>query len=304
MGIFNFLSGSQGNNSISSERQQDILNAIQTDSVPKMISKRLNSSKEGTSPWLATFNPAELLIMRSHGIRPIATVSSTCWLQYGWSWTVGHAQGWQKALDRLREEAKAAGANAVLDVKMRTIPLNMEDSMDFTLIGTAVYVEGLSPSRDPIVATVPPLEFAKLLDSDIIPVGLAIGAEYQWFSDWRSSTNLFLMGNIECTPLSKLFESVRRGAHEALRANARQQGNGVLAHINFSQMFEKEGDQNNPKQYLARHIVIATTLETSTLKVVPHHIQLVVDMHEGKSPLQDKKPHHQSYGSNEQEGGI
>ena len=59
-------------------------------------------------------------------------------------------QGWDMALQRLRDEVKAAGANAVLDVKMRTVPISGESSMDFTLIGTAVRVEGLPPSADPI----------------------------------------------------------------------------------------------------------------------------------------------------------
>ncbi|RUR08772.1 heavy metal-binding domain-containing protein [Legionella sp. km772] len=304
MGLFNFLSGLTASNSASTERQQDILNAIQTNSVPQLISTRLQASREGARPWLATFSPAELLIMRSHGMRPIAAVSSTCWLQYGWSWTKGHAQGWQTAVDRLREEAKAAGANAVLDVKMRTIPLNMENSMDFTLIGTAVYVEGLPPSPKPIVATVPALEFAKLLESDIIPVGIAVGAEYQWLSDWNGRTNLLFMGNIECRDLSNLWENVRRGAQESLRMNARPQGNGVLAHVSFSQMFEQEGDQNRPKQYLARHIVIATVVDTSKHQAITHPIQMVVDMHDGKTPLQDKKPFHESYTSNESDGGI
>jgi hypothetical protein len=304
VGIFDFLSGLKGNNSASSSRQESFINAITNDTVPPTISERLQSSRKGTSPWLATFNPAELLILRSHGIRPIAAVSATCWLHYGWSWTEGHVQGWQKALFRLCEEAKAAGANAVLDVRMRTIPLNTENSMDFSLIGTAVYVDGLPPSKEPIVATVPALEFAKLLDADIVPIGIAVGAEYQWMNDWAGRTNYFLAGNQECTALSSLWERVRRGAHEALRANAKVQGNGVLAHINFSQMFEQEGDQNQPKQYLARHIVIATTIETSMMKVIPHDIQMVVDMHAGKTPLKDKKPYHQSYNTNEKEGGV
>jgi hypothetical protein len=34
-----------------------------------------------------------------------------------------------------------AGANAILDVKMRTIPFAIDISMDFTLVGTAVHVE-------------------------------------------------------------------------------------------------------------------------------------------------------------------
>ena len=184
------------------------------------------------------------MIARSHGLRPIAAVSAACWLHYGWSWTEGHAQGWDTALRSLREEARAAGANAVLDVKMRTVPLRVEDSMDFTLVGTAVYVEGLPPSDEPIVATVPALEFVKLLEADVVPTGIAIGAHYEWMNDWGGNAKMTWMGNIKSRPLSDLWEVVRQRAHQQLRSHARAQGNGVLAHVNFSQMFEGE-DQSN-----------------------------------------------------------
>ena len=69
--------------------------------------------------------------------------------------------------------------------------------MDFTLVGTAVHVEGLPPSPDPIVATVPALEFVKLLEADVVPTGIAIGAHYEWMTDWRGSANQTWMGNIE-----------------------------------------------------------------------------------------------------------
>ena len=285
------------------QRQADITAALSTNTVPHNIAKRLHATRDGALPWIATLSPSELLIVRSHGIRPIAAVSATCWLHYGWSWTEGHSQGWHTALDRLCEEAKEMGANAVLDVKMRTIALDIENSMDFSLVGTAVRIEGLPPSDKPIVATLPALEFVKLLEADIVPVGLAVGAEYEWMSDWRGSTNLFWMGNIECKALSNLWENVRRRAHNNLRVNARSQGNGVLAHINFSQMFEREVDKQ-PKQYLARHIVIATIVDTSKRKVVPHDFKMVVDMHAGKTPLTGSANHHQSYASNDQEGGI
>ncbi len=69
--------------------------------MPQFIQDRMEAARNGTAPWLATLTPAELLMARSHGIRPIAAVSATCWLHYGWSWTEGHAQGWQKALQTL-----------------------------------------------------------------------------------------------------------------------------------------------------------------------------------------------------------
>jgi hypothetical protein len=260
--------------------------------------------------------------VRSHGFRPIAAIAATCWMHYGWSWTEGHAQGWNTALARLKQEAFMAGANAVLDVKMRTIPLAVENSMDFTLIGTAVRVEGLPPSSDPIVATVPTLEFVKLLEADIVPTGIAIGAQYEWLNDWYGDTGLTFAGNVETVVLSQFWERLRQRAHAELRANAAPQGNGVLAHVHFGQLFKIEA-AGQPKRFLGRQIVVATTVdapkpakpanmpwgappwgESKPRPAVPHAIGIVVDMHAGRSPLTGRARHHQSYALNEQEGAI
>jgi hypothetical protein len=309
MGLFDFLKGPDAETLALREaaeaRQAEILRSIRarTHTVPNFVEERLEASRAGRAPWLATLTAPELLIARSHGVRPISAVSATCWLHYGWSWTEGHAQGWQKALQRLRQEARAAGANAVLDVKMRTVPVDVESSMDFTLVGTAVKVDGLSPSDEPIVATVPALEFVKLLENDIVPTGIAIGAEYRWITDWSGRTNLAWYGNIECNVLSDHWRYVRDCAYRRLREDTARQGNGALAHINFSQMFESEG-QNDTKQYLARHIVIATVIDQPRSKPLLHDFQMVVDMHAGKTPLTGTANHHQSYASNDEEGAI
>jgi hypothetical protein len=285
-------------------RQADILMSLRGNRVPTSTMQRLQEARSGKMPWIATLTPAELMVARSHGLKPIASVSATCWLHYGWSWTLGHAEGWGTALRRLKAEARACGANAVLDVKMRTIPLGVENSMDFTLVGTAVYVEGLPPSDDPIIATVPALEFVKLLEADVVPTGIAIGAHYEWMADWRGNANMAWMGNTESRALSNLWEMVRQRAHQDLRNSAKPQGNGVLAHLNFSQMFEREGGENQPKQYLARHIVIATTVDARRGTPFPHEIKMVVDMHAGATPLTGTTRHHQSYATNEEEGAI
>jgi uncharacterized protein YbjQ (UPF0145 family) len=306
MGLFDFLKGPSpedlARRAEHNARIADIQKCLQSGDVPASIKTRLESARNGTLPWVATFTPAELSIVRSHGLRPIATVSATCWLHYGWSWTEGHAQGWELALRRLREEAWAAGANAVLDVKMRTIPLGVENSMDFTLIGTAVSVDGLPPSNDPIVATVPALEFVKLLEADVVPTGIAIGAHYEWLADYNRSARMTWRGNIESQTLSELWEVVRQRAHQNLRSHARTQGNGVLAHLNFSQMFESE--KNKVPQYLARHIVVATTVDAKRGTSSPHDIKIMVDVHASGTPLTGTKRHHQSYASNEAEGAI
>ena len=306
MSLFDIFKGpspeSQAVQAANRGRLADIEASLRDKRVPTSTRERLEGARAGRLPWTATLTPAELMIARSHGLRPIASVSATCWLHYGWSWTEGHSQGWNTALRRLRDEAKAAGANAVLDVKMRTIPLQVQDSMDFTLVGTAVRVEGLPASDDPVVATVPALEFVKLLEADVVPTGIAIGAKYEWLTDWRNAARQTWMGNTESTVLSRFWEKVRKEAHAELRKNAKPQGNGVLAHLNFSQMFEFE--QNDTKQYLGRHIVVATTVDARRGQPFPHEVKMVVDMHAGSTPLVGRRPHHQSYASNDEEGAI
>ena len=290
------------------QRQADILDGVHRNRVPHCIEARLQDARAGKLPWVATLTPAELLIARTHGLTPVAAVSATCWMHYGWSWTEGHAQGWNAALHRLRMEARAAGANAVVDVKMRTLPLQVDSSMDFTLVGTAVRLEGLPPSEHPVVATVPALEFVKLLEGDVVPVGIAIGAHYHWMTDWRRSTNQAWMGNVESTALSQLWRDVRKMAHADLKRTTVAQGNGALAHVNFSQMFEREGGENQPKQFLARHIVVATVVDAKRdgrkLSAIPHDIGMVVDMHAGRTPLTGRAAHHQSYDTRDSEGAI
>jgi hypothetical protein len=323
MGLFDWLKqGSdpelQASKEDSARRQADIQQSLRNGKVPADIAQRLEEACSGRQPWIATLTPAELLVTRSHGLKPIAAISATCWMHYGWSWTQGHAQGWHAALQRLRAEARACGANAVVDVKMRSIAVEIENSMDFTLVGTAVKVDGLPPSDEPVVATVPALEFVKLLDADIVPCGIAIGAHYEWMTDWRNNANMSWMGNIESRPLSQLWETVRRQAHAHLRDNARGQGNGVLAHVDFSQMFEREVD-NQPKQYMARHIVVATVVDVPVARgslrygaadgaqrsaALAQKFKMVVDMHADSTPLTGTTRHHQAYYSNDEDGAI
>src|ERR1700756_447432 len=48
----------------------------------------------------------------------------------------------------------------------------------------------LAPSNDPIVATVPALEFVKLLEADVVPTGIAVGVHYEWLKDGMGPDNL------------------------------------------------------------------------------------------------------------------
>lgn len=275
--------------------------ALNTGRLPSFVKQRLNDAGQGQLPWIATMTPSELLLARSHGIRPLATVSGICWYHFGFSWTKGHAEGWHAALKRLKKEALAAGANAVVDVKMRTVQLDVEASMDYTLVGTAVRIEGLPPSKDPIVSTVPALEFVRLLEAGIVPVGIAVGAHYEWLTSYRNLDGSGWMGNQPLNELGQFWESVRRKALRSLKEDTVRQGAGVLAHTHFGQILKDEENE----RYLARHIVIGTVVDSKQYASFPHEIRPVVDMRDTLSPLLDTRPHgHNAYSTNEEEGPI
>jgi hypothetical protein len=299
--------------------------ALEHGGLPPFVEERLVAAAAGKGAWVATMTPAELLLIRSHGIRPVATVSGTCWFHYGYSWTEGHAAGWHEALDRIQREAEAAGANAVLDVRMRTVRHSIGASMDFTLLGTAVKIDGLQPTAKPVVATVPAIEFVRLLEAGIVPVGLAVGAQYDWFPNgnyfageswgggsswgsgsWQTQQKMQSWSNQPLTELTGFWESIRRDAHADLRRAAAAQGNGVLAHTQFGQLLRQERDKQ-PPQYLGRHIVIGTVVEVERGAGVEHGIEMVLDMRDQASPLRAGATlRHASYDGdlNDTEGSI
>ena len=280
--------------------------ALAQNGLPYFVTERLAGAAAGHAPWVATMTPAELLLMKTHGMRPVATVSGTCWYSYGRSWTEGHAQGWHEALERISLEAAAAGANAVVDVRMRTLRHRIGTSMDFTLIGTGIRVDSLPPTPHPVIATVPALEFVRLLEADIVPVGIAVGARYQWLGDWswygaadrqaiwrtQSALGLF-SGNQPLPDLMDFWEGIRRAAHADLRAAAAWQGNGVLANIQMGQLIQVERDKS-PPAYLGRHIVVGTVVDTKPGAPVPHGVDAVIDMRDSLSPLKGGGGHRHS----------
>lgn len=292
-------------------RAEDWRTALDARRLPAFVRNRLRDAGTGRTPWMSTMTPAELLLSRSHGLRPVATVSGTCWYHFGWSWTEGHAEGWHLALDRLRQEAAAAGANAVVDVKLRTVTLpGTGDSMDYTVVGTAVKLDGLPPSADPVIATVPAIAFVRLLEAGIVPTGVAIGARYDWLT--ASPTSVFgvsTLGNWgqngELGEVSRFWEDIRRQAIDDLRRDTARLGDGVLAHTHFAQLLKREAGENQPVQLLGRHIVLGTAVQTGGRDPVPHGIATVVDMRDALSPLHGEVPHgHTAYGAQADEEGA
>ena len=145
------------------------------------------------------------------------------------------------------------------------------------------------------------MEFVRLLEMGIAVCGIAIGAEYDYLGGYGggySAAGAFsggptgrvqqqlsaFRGNTPIMELTEFWEKIRRQAHAQLRRSAETIGTGVLAKTQFGQLIRVERDKQ-PPDYLGRHIVIGTVVETRRGDGVPHHIAMVVDMRDELSPL-------------------
>ena len=277
--------------------------AIARETLPPFVDARLKASAAGAVPWLSTTSPAELLLGKSHGMRPLATVSGTCWAQYRNTGADGYltdewgnfARGWTKAVERMAREARAVGANAVVDVRMRSTPSPQSSSADFTVFGTAMKFVRLPASPDPVIATVSALDFVRLLECGIVVCGLGIGTAYDFmftpgtYTDTRPgghqrATAIHQQmragsGNRHIADLTAFWEKIRRDAHAALRRDTTRLGRGVLAHTHFSQL-SRAGEN-----FFGRHIVIGTAVQTGRQSRQAPTITPVIDMRDDLTPL-------------------
>ena len=283
-------------------RDQEWQSCLDQDRMPSFVQRRLADTKSGKLPWVSTTSVGGLLAQRSHGIKPIGLVSGNCWYQYGFSWTRGHYDGWHKAIDRLWREAAALGANAVVDVTMKVQRMaDTSSQMDYGVLGTAVSIAGLGESRNPVVATVSALEFARLMEAGIVPVGLAIGAHYQWYYPNQNMLGQNMSGlgmgmgmgmgsgmgmmsgwNQELTSLSEFLTEVRRTAVGQLQSDAARIGTGVLARVEYSEIVPGEEQEGVPPRYLARHIAFGTAVLHDPRHHVPMRLRSVFSVKDGK----------------------
>lgn len=283
MSLFGGFNKDRENEAAAMARQAAWQDALAHGTLPAFVKTRLAETASGKKPWVSTASPAGLLAQRSHGIRALGLVSGNCWFHYGYSWTRGHYEGWHTAIDRMRLEAALMGANAVVDVTMQVKrmpgPDNL-DHMDYAVLGTAVRIDGLPESSNPALATVSALEFARLLESGIVPVGIAIGAYFDWFvASAYSPANVMSYWNQELAPLSTFLTRVRRQALQELRDDGVRIGSGVLAHTQHSELHRIEPDENNPYlRFLARHIAIGTAVIHDRRSFRPFGVRPVISV--------------------------
>jgi len=189
------------------------------------------------SAWGSTLSAAEFAVIASVGFEPVGQVFGAAVYDTGSARTYGCPgsfasqvqamyQARQAALDRMTAECARLGGHGVVGVRLSAGDFVL-GGLEFIVIGTAVRACGVaSQPRSPFTSDVSGQDFAKLIMTGWVPVGLALGVSIGSRHDDRSTTRQarLLSGNAEVTGWTELVTASRTDARRELQSDVRRLG--------------------------------------------------------------------------------
>jgi uncharacterized protein YbjQ (UPF0145 family) len=207
--------------------------------------------------------------------------------QLGFSGEVSNVEdamyaSFQVALARLKLEAKAVGAHAVVGVKLRSRKIEVGQGaheVEYTFMGTAVRMEGHEVPEEPVLCTVSVPEFAKLVECGSMPVGMALGIGiYYQYTDFINSWQNSSWSNQEIQNYTEASYYVREIAMKRFSADVkRHHGHGVLAHnTSFSvRKIDVDNNNNNRIDHLLEFVSMGTVVTDNADHALPTFKQAI-----------------------------
>jgi uncharacterized protein YbjQ (UPF0145 family) len=189
------------------------------------------------STWGSALTADEFAVIRSAGFEPVGQVFGAAVYGTGSASTSGCPgsfaaqvqamyQARRAALDRMTAECARLGGHGVVGVR-----LSMGDfllgGLEFMVIGTAVRASGVAVEPpSPFTSDVSGQDFAKLIMTGWVPVGLALGVSIGSRHDDRPTTRQarWLSGNAEVTGWAELVTQSRTDARRELENDVRRLG--------------------------------------------------------------------------------
>jgi uncharacterized protein YbjQ (UPF0145 family) len=166
--------------------------------IPEAARKRLEELRRGRSFFTSDLSVPEFLVAREAGFKPLTQVMGSCFYNVGWQWMPGSSwqSSWQKlyaegqtfeletqteawnearrlALGRLAAEARLAGADAVVGVRIARGNYDWAAGLlEFVATGTAMRSERYDLGDEPVLSNLSGQEFAALYTHGYWPVGI------------------------------------------------------------------------------------------------------------------------------------
>jgi uncharacterized protein YbjQ (UPF0145 family) len=290
-------------------RAERSVEALEAGGIPVAAAERLDAYRHsGTRFFTSDLTVNELALARQAGFRPLTQVMGTCFYRTGWQsypWASPGGMGWgssagetfeleqqtdawnearRLAVDRLAQEARLAGADAVVGVRLRRRHHDWAAGLiEFVVVGTAVRSERHRFADGPALSNLSGQDLSKLVRHGFWPVGLVAGTTVAYVATGSrqglQSTGLFSgLRNQEMTDFTRgmyraralAMERLSRQAH-ALRAHGvvgvsiershteveRDRGGGtrytdliIELHVLGTAVVEMQRDEAPPPTYL------------------------------------------------------
>lgn len=222
------------------ERQE--LERIEAGGIPLAAERRLKVLSTGGSAFTSGLSVAGYAMLDRLGPRPLAQVLGASVHQIGWQFLQPSAQwrgevfceldmvarAWdqarRRALDRLTEEARAVGADAVVGVHLRRGEHDWAaGSVDFVVAGTAIRLPGSDGGGWPVLSDLSIADYWKLHQAGYAPVGL-VAATAVFFVSPSSQTQWARFAttarNQELTDFTRGFYAARETAIRYISSQA------------------------------------------------------------------------------------
>lgn len=269
----------------SARRAQESVAALEAGGIPLAASERLAAYRRSAARFFTSdLTVNELAVTSDLGFRPLTQVMGTCFYRTGWQayprgamwlggggWGAGgrgetfeleqQTEAWNEArrlaLGRLAQEARLAGADAVVGVHLRRRHHDWAAGViEFVVVGTAVRSERFRLDGDePALSNLSGQDLAKLVRHGFWPVGLVAGTTVAYVAtgagqQWRSTGLFSGMQNQEMPDFTRGVYDARALAMERLSRQARALGaHGVVGVTIERSHRELEQDRGGGTRY-------------------------------------------------------
>jgi uncharacterized protein YbjQ (UPF0145 family) len=253
------VSGEPPENPAQEAEQERELERIEAGGIPLAAERRLRALRDGGGAFTSDLSVSGFALCHKLGLKPLSQVMGSSIYQVGYQganwpamWGGGLteldvlSQAWnevrRRALNRLEQEAREAGANAVVGVQLRTAYHDWaEGALEYAVLGTAVARAGATTSGDPVMTELSVADYAKLLDAGVEPLGIVAWTSVFFVAD---SVEMQMMGglggrmmyseNQELTAYTQALYSAREQTMERLGYQAQQHGASGIVGVRIS----------------------------------------------------------------------
>jgi uncharacterized protein YbjQ (UPF0145 family) len=247
----------------------------------------------------------EFLLVRNAGFRPLTQVMGSCFYNIGWQWMpqsgwVAYDEGqtvelqtqteaWNEArrlaLGRLVEEARCAGADAVVGVRLQRGAYDWAQGLlEFTAVGTAVRSERYALGDEPVLSNLTGQQFAALFEHGYWPCGLVASTTVGYvMTGWQQQRGLLgFAGGMQNQELADFTRGVYDTRAQTMRRVTQQahelSADGVVGVTIDHEEHEYERDSGSSGTYtdliVTMHVLGTAIVELKLDEEPPVYIAL------------------------------